>query len=85
MGYTVDLAPAARRELQRLPTSVVQRVIAALRGLQNNARPHDSVKLEGSETTYRIRVGPYRVIYEVDEHARSVLITRIRHRKDAYQ
>ena len=84
-GYTVDLVRAARRELQRLPASVVQRIVTALRELENDPRPRGSLKLEGTEATYRIRVGRYRIIYDVDDRSRSVLVSRIRHRKDAYQ
>jgi mRNA interferase RelE/StbE len=84
-GYRVELARAAEKELDRLPGPIVQRVIEAVRGLRDNARPRGAVKLRGEEGAYRIRVGRYRVIYEVDEEHRLVLVSHVRHRKDAYQ
>ncbi len=83
--YAVILADSARRELERLPAQTVQRILHAVTELRDNSRPLGSKKIVGSESTYRIRVGQYRVIYEVDDHQRIVLVTRIRHRKDAYR
>jgi mRNA interferase RelE/StbE len=83
--YAVALTRTAERELGRLPSSVARRVAAAIDGLEQNPRPRGATKLVGSVSTYRIRVGEYRVIYEVDDESRSVLVTRVRHRKDAYQ
>jgi mRNA interferase RelE/StbE len=51
--------------------------------LADNPRPHGSLKLQG-EDLYRIRVGSYRVIYEIHDAQVLVLVVRIRHRKDAY-
>ena len=84
-GYRVELARPAEKELDRLPGSIVQRVIEAVRALRNNPRPRGAVKLRGEEGAYRIRVGRYRVIYEVDDEHRLVLVSHVRHRKDAYQ
>jgi mRNA interferase RelE/StbE len=83
--YTVEFARSADRELERLPAPAGRRILEAIRALQVNPRPPGSKKLVGSETTYRIRVGQYRVVYEIDDRARAVLITRIRHRREAYQ
>ncbi len=84
-GYVVEFVRSARKELEALPARVVRRVLWAIGELEDEPRPHGTTKLAGSEDTYRIRVGQYRVIYEVDDEARAVLITRVRHRKDAYQ
>ena len=83
--YAVEFVRSARREFEQLPAKVVSRVLRAVRSLQETPRPHGSRKLVGEEATYRLRVGQYRVVYEVDDAKRSVLITRVRHRKDAYQ
>jgi mRNA interferase RelE/StbE len=47
--------------------------------------PHGSEKLTGSERTYRIRIGDYRVVYELFRDAKIVVIQRVRHRKDVYR
>lgn len=82
--YSVEFSRPARRELQRLPARVVQRVILAVRALQENPRPRGSLKLVGAEAGYRVRVGQYRVVYEVNDAIHAVLVTRVRHRKEAY-
>jgi len=84
-GYRVELARPAEKELERLPGQIAERLIQAIRGLQDEPRPHGAAKLHGSKSGYRIRVGRYRVIYEVDDRHRFVLISHVRHRKDAYQ
>ena len=84
-GYEVAFARSARRELEKLPSAAVARILPAIRDLSANPRPNGSRKLGGEQATYRIRVGDYRVIYEVDDATRQVLVTRVRHRKDAYQ
>lgn len=85
MPYTVVFATSALRDLERLPSQTVQRIMNAIRELGNNPRPPGCKKIVGSESIYRIRVGQYRVIYEVDDPKRVVRITRIRHRKDVYR
>ena len=83
--YTIQYARSARKELEALPTKVQDRIIAAIAALEENPRPHGCKKLQGSDDEYRIRVGTYRVIYEIVDRTVTVLIVRIRHRKDAYQ
>jgi mRNA interferase RelE/StbE len=85
MPYTVVFATSALRDLERLPAQIVQRVLNAIRELGDNPRPSGCRKIVGSESTYRIRVGEYRVVYDVDDQRRLVLVTRIRHRKDVYR
>lgn len=82
--YAVQLARSARKELAKLPTKSQDRIVKAIEALQDDPRPHGSKKLKGSEATFRIRVGDYRVVYEIHEKEVIVLIVRIRHRKDAY-
>jgi mRNA interferase RelE/StbE len=84
-GYAIELARSADRELRRLPAKVIRRIAHAIDRLQVDPRPRGSQKLVGSESTYRIRVGDFRVIYEIEDEAHTLLVTRIRHRKDAYQ
>ena len=84
-GYTVEFARSASRELERLPDRAVQRVLDEMPVLQDHPRSRRSSKLAGSENTYRLRVGDYRIVYEVDDDNHTVLITRVRHRKDAYK
>lgn len=83
--YEVRYAPSALKELEKLPKKITARVRDAINDLALAPRPRGCKKLEGEEDTYRIRVGDYRVIYEVHDDLVIVLIIRIRHRKDAYK
>jgi len=82
--YTIQYARPARKELEALPTEIQERIVDAIDSLQDDPRPQGSKKLKGSEH-YRIRVGRYRVVYEILEKTVVVLIVRVTHRKDAYR
>ena len=82
--YAVLLEAAAERSLRRLEVAVFRRVGSALRSLSDNPRPHGCRKLTGSDRDWRIRVGDYRIVYEIDDQVREVRVMRIRHRREAY-
>lgn len=84
-SYRIEWRSSARRELRRLAPSAVSRIVQAVRALGNNPHPRGCRKLRGSEQTYRIRVGTYRVVYELFEGRLVVEIVRVRHRRDAYR
>ena len=82
--YEVFLERAAQRDLRRLPAHVFEETILRIKGLAENPRPPGCRKIVGSENDWRIRVGDYRVVYEVDDPGKKVIVFRVRHRKDAY-
>lgn len=84
MSYTVTLLPRTGRDLASLPPGDYARVRDALRALAADPRPPGCVKLTTREG-WRIRVGEYRVIYEIADGQRVVTVLRIRHRRDAYR
>jgi len=53
--------------------------------LADNPRPYGCRKLTGSDRDWRIRVGDYRIVYEIDDQVREVRVMRIRHRREAYR
>ena len=83
--YEVYLEQAAERELRNLPKEVFNRIISRIKNLAENPRPAGCRKIIGSKKDWRIRVGDYRIIYEVDEKVKVVRVMRIRYRKDAYR
>jgi len=83
--YEVYLERAAERDLRRLPVETFRRIVPRIRALAENPRPPGCRKLTGSENDWRIRIGDYRVIYEVDEGEKAVRVFRIRHRREAYR
>ncbi|ALA58156.1 type II toxin-antitoxin system RelE family toxin [Nitrospira moscoviensis] len=84
MSYEVLLQPRARKEFLALPAGIAKQIADAFRGMEQNPRSHRAIKLSGVES-YRYRVGDYRILYEIDDHARKVIVYRIKHRREAYR
>ena len=84
-NFSIQWRHSTSKDLRRLPNQEVARIVAAVMLLAHEPLPHGSQKLSGSERTYRIRVGDYRVIYEVCTELRIIEIQRVRHRKDVYR
>ena len=83
--YSIRLERQAERELRKLPRDVVQRINAALERLIHGPRPQGAVKLTGQTgSKWRIRVGTYRILYEIDDQQAHVNVYRIKHRRSAY-
>ena len=83
--FKIQWRNSTRKDIRSLPRHEVARVVAAVGQLADDPLPHGSQKLSGSERTCRIRVGDYRVIYEVFSDSHVVEVQRVRHRKDAYR
>ncbi len=78
------ILPKAAKELGGLPKEIYVRVRDACRALEADPRPTGSRKLRG-RAGMRVRVGTYRVIYEIDADARTVTILHVGHRRDVYR
>jgi len=83
--YRVELARRAVRALAGLPRRDQQRIRAAIDLLAGKPRPPGASKLVGESRAYRVRVGDYRVIYEVFDERLVVQVVRIGHRRDVYR
>ena len=84
-SYKIEWKNSAYKELQKLPRPMITKVIAAVSDLSNDPYPQGVKKLLGSEHSYRIRLGDYRVVYEIIENRLIIEIVRVRHRKDVYR
>lgn len=84
MPYEVQLQPRARKEFLALAPGIAKQIADAFRGMERNPRSHRAIKLSGVDS-YRYRVGDYRILYEIDDHARKVIVYRIKHRREAYR
>jgi mRNA interferase RelE/StbE len=82
--YTVRILRAAQKALARLPEQDYARVAAAIAALASNPRPPGCVKLTGS-TYWRLRVGDYRILYEIDDTGQLVIVATVGHRRDVYR
>ena len=83
--YRVVLSGHARKALRKLERSVQERVVVALELLEVDPRPPKAVKLKGEDNVWRIRVGDYRIVYEVTDTELLVWVIRIADRKDVYR
>jgi mRNA interferase RelE/StbE len=83
--FEVLLERSAEKDLRKLPTRVHDQVVDRIAALAKNPRPSGCRKLSGSENDWRIRVGDYRIIYEIADVIRVVRIHRIRHRREVYR
>ena len=84
MAYAIEIAASAEREIRKLPHSVAERIGAAIRQLALDPRPRASAKLRGWANRWRVRVGDYRIIYEIHDDRLVVVVVHARHRRDVY-
>ncbi|MHB1166273.1 MAG: type II toxin-antitoxin system RelE family toxin [Candidatus Nanopelagicales bacterium] len=82
--YVVEFTTAAARQIKKLPPLARGRMIDAATALAADPRPQDARKLAGEDAAWRIRVGDYRMIYEVADAALTVTVVRAAHRREVY-
>jgi mRNA interferase RelE/StbE len=85
MPYTVEIDTKAAREIRALPRQDQRRIIARAEALADNPRPPGCVKLSGPSNLWRIRVGVYRIIYQIQDDRLLVTVVRVGHRRDVYR
>ena len=85
MSYQVIIPKPVEKQLDDLPDEVYHRLIKKILGLKDEPRPIDCIKLKGYQNEYRIRVGDYRVRYEIRDKESVVLLLHCMHRKEIYR
>lgn len=83
--YKIVFRPKAKRQYLKLNHDVQARINAAINELANNPRPFGYLKMKDKSERYRIRVGGYRVIYEIHDKIITVVIAEIDNRKNIYR
>ncbi len=83
--YEIVFQPFVEKDLRKLSAENCDRIMVRIEALANEPFPAQVVKLKGTEGLYRIRVGDYRIIYEVDLDSNCILIHYVRHRRDVYR
>ena len=81
-SYKIIFKPSVEKDLRSLPQSLLTRIFEHIEGLKSDPFPRQSKKLSGAEQLYRVRIGDYRMIYEVDKDDRQIIIQHVRHRRD---
>ena len=84
MTYRIIIPRLVQKQLDDLPKKQRERLISAIRLLADEPRPSGVKKLKGYEKMYRIRIGDYRVIYNIEDQEKLILVLSSIHRKDAY-
>ena len=85
MAHNVFIVPAAARQLEKLEAGARRRIRLAIDALGETPRPSGCKKLSATENAYRIRVGDYRVLYEIQDRRLVVLVVHVAHRREAYR
>ena len=83
--YKILWKRSAEQDLRNIDCQKIPLIIKSIEKLVNNPFPPKTRKLKGSERNYRIRVGDYRVVYQIDVEAKIITIYHIRHRREAYR
>lgn len=84
VSYSIEWKSSAARELKRLDKAVIRRVVELVESLATNSRPAGCKKLAGTEHTYRVRSGDYRVVYNIQDKRLVVEVIRLGHRGKVY-
>ena len=85
--YKIEFKKSAKKEFEKLPANIQERVLEALRFLSQN--PYSEVlqvkKLRGADSLYRIRLGDYRILYTIENAKLVIIVIKIGHRSDVYR
>jgi len=83
--YKIEWKNSAKKELKKLDRNVIPKIITAVESLASEPHPAGHKKLQGSEHTYRIRTGDYRIVYSIEDQILLIEIIKVGHRKDIYK
>ena len=83
--YTITFARAARKEIENLNATLINKIFPKIEALVNEPRPRGCKKLHGAENLWRIRAGDYRVVYAIYDEKQLIDIIAVRHRSEAYK
>lgn len=85
MKYRIEIKKSAAKELKKIPRPDQKRISIAIDNLAENLPNPDTTKMKGNNPFHKIRVGDYRIIYEIQNNVLLILIIKIGHRKDIYR
>lgn len=84
-SYSLELKPSAEKDLRKLTREILLRVLERIEDLQRDPFPSQVIRLTGVEKLFRIRVGDYRIVYEVQTDTRRIVVHYVRHRREVYR
>ena len=83
--YSINIVSSAAREIKKLEKHTIIKVLAQLDEMRLNPLPTNSKRLTGKAVYYRVRLGDYRIIYDIDMDSKLVTVYKVAHRKDVYR
>ncbi len=84
-SYEIQWKHSAEKDLRGIDRQFISKILEAVNSLSEDPFPSQHRKLQGSESSYRIRIRDYRVIYQADIENKTIVIYHVRHRKDIYR
>ena len=84
MSYQIIIPKTVTKQLEKLPQSIHDKVIENIIILQENPRPTNSLKMKNNEG-YRLKIGDYRVLYDIDDKTQLITLRRVGHRRESYR
>ncbi len=84
-SYRIEYKTSVFQDFKKIDRQFASRIFKKIESLALNPHPHDCKKLVNTEKTFRIRIGDYRAVYQIDEKEKIIVIQYVRHRKDVYR
>jgi mRNA interferase RelE/StbE len=85
LSYTIKFKKSAAKALSKIPRSAQRRIADKINSMEENLPSPETTKMEGNNSFHRVRVGDYRIIYEIQNDTLVILIVKIGNRKDVYR
>ncbi|MCG8335782.1 MAG: type II toxin-antitoxin system RelE/ParE family toxin [Proteobacteria bacterium] len=85
MTYIIELKKSAAKALRKLPKAAQKRIVAKLTEFETSLPPAEETKMKGNNPFHRVRVGDFRIIFEIQNDILVILVLKIGHRKDIYR
>lgn len=85
VSYKIEIKNSVFKDLNKLSKDINLQVLKKIESLSENPRQSQSMKLKGCEHSYRLRVGVYRIVYQINEAEKIVTVFGVGHRKDIYR
>lgn len=85
MAYSIEFRPAVLKTLKRFPKRDLVRIKKKIEELGQNLPEPNTTKMKGNNSFHRVRIGDYRIIYEIHDDRVVILIVKVGHRKDVYK
>ena len=85
MSYRIEIKKSAAKALKKIPKANRKRIVEKIDSLAESPPNPDTTKMKGNNPFHKVRVGDYRIVYEIQEDVLVILVVKIGHRKDIYR